>query len=176
MDRPAPANRIIWDPVVRLFHWTLALAFLLNYFVLEEGEEVHEWVGYYCLAILVVRVVWGFVGPRNARFSDFFPTPSRVRHHLTLLRHGRIEEHDGHNPLGGLMILALMTCVALTGITGWMLELDAFWGEDWAEELHEVTANLTMLLVLVHVSAVLLFSWLGPVNLVRTMITGRRKS
>lgn len=175
MDRPVPAARMIWDPVVRLFHWTLALAFLLNYAVIEDGGETHERVGYYCLAILSVRVVWGFVGPRNARFSDFFPTPARVRHHVTLLRRGRIEAHEGHNPLGGLMILALMICVALTGLTGWMLELDAFWGEDWAEELHEAMANLTMILVLVHVSAVLLFSWLGPVNLVRTMITGRRK-
>ncbi|NVK41390.1 MAG: cytochrome b/b6 domain-containing protein [Oceanospirillaceae bacterium] len=175
MDQPALEAKTIWDPVVRLFHWSLALAFLLNYAVLEEGETAHEWVGYYCLAILSVRILWGFVGPRNARFADFFPTPARVRHHLALLRQGRIEAHDGHNPLGGLMILALMAGVTLTGITGWMLELDAFWGEDWAEELHEVMANLTMLLVFVHVSAVLLFSWLGPVNLVRTMITGRRK-
>lgn len=73
------------------------------------------------------------------------------------------------------MILALMTGVVLTGISGWMQGLDAFWGEDWVEELHELCANLTLLLVFVHVCAVLLFSWLGPVNLVRTMITGRRR-
>lgn len=174
MYPPAPENKVIWDPLVRLFHWSLALAFLLNYAVLEEGETAHEWVGYYCLAILAVRIFWGFVGSHNARFASFFPTREGIRHHLGLLRQGRIEAHDGHNPVGGLMVLALMSAVLLTGLSGWMLQLDVFWGEDWAEEIHEFFANLSMALVLVHVGAVLLLSWLGPVNLVRTMLTGRR--
>lgn len=174
MNRPASETKVIWDPVVRLFHWSLALAFLVNYAVLEAGKTPHRWVGYYCLGILAIRIFWGFVGPRSARFADFFPTRAGVKHHLRLLRQGRIEIHDGHNPAGGAMVLALMTGVILTGVSGWALGLDMFWGEDWAKEVHAAIANVTIGLVCIHVSAVLLFSWIGPVNLVRTMLTGRR--
>ncbi|MCP8686701.1 cytochrome b/b6 domain-containing protein [Marinobacterium sedimentorum] len=175
MNTPAPETKVIWDPVIRVFHWSLALAFVLDYAVLEEGETAHEWAGYYCLAIMLVRVIWGFVGPRNARFADFMPTKAGVRHHLGLLRQGQVEVHDGHNPAGGLMVLALMAGVTLTGLSGWMLELDLFWGEDWAKGIHELFANLTMTLVLVHVTAVVFFSWYGPDNLIYNMLTGRRR-
>lgn len=161
----------IWDPVIRLFHWSVALAFLLNYFFFEEGGDSHELAGYYILFALVVRLVWGMVGSPNARFKNFFPSVAGIKAHIHIMRSGKIPEDNGHNPIGALMIFALLFGLCVTGLSGWSLE-GIFWGEDWAEELHEVAANLTFLLVLVHILAVVTFSLIGPRNLIMQMVTG----
>ena len=97
---------VIWDRVVRGCHWSVATLFLLDYWLLEGGESAHEWVGYALAALVFVRIVWGFVGSRHARFRDFLPTPVRLRQYL-----GRFPpDHrawPGHNPLGALMVLFL---------------------------------------------------------------------
>ncbi|SIS84993.1 cytochrome b/b6 domain-containing protein [Neptunomonas antarctica] len=165
---------VIWDPLIRIFHWSLSTAFLLNYWVLEEGDDLHEWVGYYVLAALALRLVWGFIGPDNARFRSFFPTPSKVRHHISAMLAGKEPLYEGHNPLGGAMIICLIVMMALTGISGWMMTTDALWGEEWVEEVHEIFANVSMLLVAVHIPVVVWFSKFGERNLIRQMITGRK--
>ena len=86
----APARTVkVWDLFVRLFHWSLVTCVLLNQFVLEAGETPHEWSGYIASGLVVARILWGFVGSHHARFSNFFPTPSRIRQHLVVLRQGR---------------------------------------------------------------------------------------
>ena len=170
-----PSDKVkVWDPFIRIFHWSLAASFLLNYTVLEEGENLHEWVGYYALALIAIRIVWGFIGPQNARFSDFWPTPTRIKAHLREHLHGQIPSPDRHNPVGGLMILALMAGMLVTGITGWLSTTDMFWGEELIEELHEGAASVVMGLVCLHVAAIVWFSRKGPHNLARIMWTGYR--
>ncbi|MEH6452352.1 MAG: cytochrome b/b6 domain-containing protein [Psychromonas sp.] len=164
----------IWDPLLRLFHWSVAIAFLMNFIILEEGETAHRWVGYYVLSALVVRFIWGFLGSQNARFKDFLPTPSGVKHHLTLLSKKQFESSNGHNPLGGLMIFALLLGLLLTGLSGWMMGIDVFWGEEWVEELHELLASMVMTFVIIHVAVVVVLSFVGPSNLIKQMITGYR--
>jgi len=114
----AESSRPVWDLFVRVFHWTLVSCVLLNYFLLEEGEAPHEWAGYLAAALVVARFLWGFIGSRHARFSDFFPTPGRLWQHLQAMRSGRPEHHWGHNPLGALMMFLLMGLVIALGITG----------------------------------------------------------
>lgn len=162
----------VWDRFVRVFHWTLVACVLLNYFALEEGEGPHEWVGYLASALVVARVVWGFVGSRHARFSDFFPTPARVFAHLRSMRSGQWPHHPGHNPLGALMILLLMGLVLSLGLTGWMQGTDRFFGEEWLQELHEWLAHALIISVGVHASAALLMGRLERTRLVKAMITG----
>ena len=87
----APSATKVWDPFVRIFHWSLVTCVVLNQFVLEDGKTAHEWVGYTASALVLARVVWGFVGSRHARFSDFFPTPGRLARHVQALR--RTREH-----------------------------------------------------------------------------------
>lgn len=164
----------IWDPLLRFFHWSVALAFLLNFVVLEEGETAHRWVGYYVLCALAIRVIWGFLGPKNARFKDFMPTPSSLKQHINHLKNKQLESSSSHTPLGGLMIFALLFGLLFTGLSGWMMGLDMFWGEEWVEEFHELMAGAVMTLVVVHVAAVSFFSYAGPSNLIKQMITGKR--
>ncbi len=166
----------VWDPLVRVFHWSLALTFLANYWITEDGGNWHVWIGYAAAALVAIRVVWGFIGPVNARFARFVPTPERVSRHWHELRRGQGDPLGGHNPLGGAMVILLMALILGLGTTGFMMEeVDRFWGEEWVEELHELLANLTMAAVVVHVTAVFVMQrWTG-VELLRPMITGRRR-
>jgi cytochrome b len=173
IDSPNPPRSVrVWDPFVRVFHWSLVACVTLNLFVLEDGESAHEWVGYIAAALVATRLIWGFVGTRYARFSDFFPTPSRVRQHLTELHNGVIPYHAGHNPLGALMMLALMALVLLLGLTGWMQGLNAFWGEEWLMELHEALANALLFAAGLHALAALVMGRLERTRLIRALITG----
>lgn len=167
-----PRRQYVWDPLVRLFHWSLVACVLANFLLLEEGDPPHRWAGYMASGLVLFRLVWGFVGSRHARFASFFPTPSRLRHHLQQLRAGTLPHSDGHNPLGALMMLALMALVLSLGATGYLMGTDAYWGEDWLEELHEGLANTLMLAVGLHAAAAIVMSKLEKVNLVRAMITG----
>lgn len=166
----------VWDPVVRLFHWSLAFAFVANYFVTEAGEGWHRWIGYFAVAWICVRTVWGFIGRGAARWSDFWPTPARVKAHVQALLGGRDVHRLGHSPLGALVMLLMMTAMLALGVTGYMLEeIDLFWGEEWLENLHEWIANGLAALVALHLFAAAFESIRLRDNLPLSMITGRRK-
>lgn len=166
----------VWDGFVRLFHWSLVGCVLLNQFVLEEGKPPHQWVGYAAAALVVARVIWGFVGTRHARFSDFFPSRQRLRDHFRALLSGEHPRYVGHSPIGALMMLALMGMVLALGVTGWMQGLDAFWGEEWLEELHEAVAEALLWAAGLHAGAAVVMSRLERVNLVRAMVTGVKRT
>lgn len=173
---PPPARVKVWDPLVRLFHWTLALGCIANLTVLREVKTVHRYVGYVVLAAVVIRLVWGFIGTRHARFADFAPGPRRLLAYLVALSRGREPRYVGHNPAGAVMMLALMGLVMTCGVTGWMMGLDAFWGERWLETLHEGAANVILIMAIGHVLAALVESWRHRENLVLSMINGFKRA
>lgn len=163
---------MIWDRFVRLHHWLLACLFLANYWWLEAGESAHEWAGYIIVGLVSCRVVWGFIGPYRARFSSFLPTPNRLRHNL---RHFAeiARQHEGHSPIAGVMILFLLSGVLITAVSGWMQELDRFWGEDWVQNLHEWSADALMLAAAIHIIAVITLQYRYKTPLIRAMIKGK---
>lgn len=165
-------SRPVWDLFVRVFHWTLVSTVLLNQFVLEEGETPHEWAGYLAAALVVARIVWGFIGSRHARFSDFFPTPARLLRHVRAVRSGQPEHHWGHNPLGALMMFLLMGLVLALGVTGWMQGTDAYFGEEWLQELHELLAHALLLSAGLHAASAIVMGRIERTRLVKAMVTG----
>lgn len=165
----------VWDPLVRIFHWTVVLGIALDYFVLASGKAPHRYVGYGVAVALALRVVWGFIGSAHARFSDFVTSPWAVLSHLAAVVTRQDRRYLGHNPAGGAMIMALMILIALTCVTGWMQGLDAFWGVDWVQEAHELCADLILTMAAVHVLAAILESVLHQENLILAMITGRKR-
>ena len=171
LDQPVK----VWDPFVRLFHCSLVSCVLLNQFVLEEGKTAHEWAGYIASALVLARVVWGFIGSRHARFADFFPTPRRLARHFAALRQGQHPQYAGHNPLGALMMLALMAIVLALGLTGWMQTTDAYFGEEWLQELHEWLANGLLIAAGLHAAAAIVMGRIERVHLVRAMVTGVKR-
>jgi len=165
----------VWDPLVRVFHWSLAGLFLANFFT-EDGELVHRGIGYAVLALLAVRFVWGWIGTRHARFGDWVPGPRRVREYLHERLAGRSRRQLGHNPGAAVMILALLAGVLLVGVTGWLQTTDAFFGAGWLEELHEALAYGVLGLVGVHVLAAVGESVHYGENLIAAMIHGRKRA
>lgn len=107
-------NIQVWDPLVRLSHWTLVIAFFTAYFTEDDFLTQHVWAGYVVGIIICVRLLWGFIGTKHARFADFVRPPATIfrflRNHLT----HRTKPYLGHNPAGGIMIVALL--VSLAGV------------------------------------------------------------
>ena len=171
-----PATIKVWDLFVRVFHWSLATLFVVAYATGDEIENVHIAAGYTIAALLALRVVWGFVGPHHARFSNFVRPPREVLAYLRDVALLRAPHYLGHNPAGGVMIIALLTTLAATCITGVMMTTDAFWGAEWVEDVHEALANLTVGLIVFHVLGVLVASFEHGENLVKAMITGRKRA
>lgn len=166
----------LWDPLVRLFHLSIAGVFIANYFVNEAGDDWHVWLGYYAMAWLLVRWVWGFVGPRSARWSDFWPSPARLSAHVRRVFDGRGLHRLGHSPIGALVMLLMMSALLTLGISGFLMEeVDALWGADWPLQVHETAANVLLALVGVHVLAAVYESIQVKDNLPLSMLTGRRK-
>ena len=166
----------LWDPLVRIFHAMLVVAFFGNQFLNEEGETWHQWLGYAAFLSVFLRFVWGFIAPGAAAWSDCWPTPTRLRAHLMALIRRKPFHRLGHSPLGALVMLSMMSLMALLGITGYMMEeIDYFWGEEWLENLHELLANGLLGLVCLHVAAAIYESFQLRENLPMSMITGRRK-
>lgn len=172
---PPSAPVKVWDLFVRICHWTLVACVALDEFVLDEGEAAHEWVGWLAAAVVLARVVWGFVGTRHARFADFFPTPRRLRNHLAALSQGLHPHHEGHNPLGALMMLALMALVLALGVTGGLQGTDAFSGDEGLQVLHALLAHALLIAAGAHAAAALVIGRLERVRLVRAMVTGVKR-
>lgn len=170
-----PATVKVWDPFVRLFHWSLVTLFLAAYLTGEDAGRVHITAGYTIAGLIALRIAWGFVGPRHARFSNFVRSPRAVLAYLRDVALRRAPRYLGHNPAGGAMIAGLLVMLLGTGATGYMMTTDAFWGAKWVEEIHEAFANLTVGLVVFHVLGVLFSSLMHGENLVKSMITGRKR-
>lgn len=171
-----PASEVkVWDPLIRVFHWATVTLCLLNFFVLEEGSKPHRYAGYAVGILLIIRLLWGLVGPYYARFGQWWPTPARVRYYLRQLAQGRHPYYLGHNPVGSLMIWLLLLSLVGTVVTGWLTTWDAFWGEEWLEELHGIIANTRMAAVGVHAAVVLLTDRLTRSDLVRAMVLGKKR-
>ncbi len=175
----------VWDLFIRVFHWTLVAAFALAYVTEDDFMTVHVYAGYLILGLIVIRLLWGLVGSRYARFSSFVRSPSEVIAYTKDVVRFRAKHHVGHNPAGGAMIIALLLSLVMTLLfglltygamefSGPLAGLTAGVGDSTAhgfKEVHEFFANFTLMLV-VHVIGVLVASMQHRENLVRSMVTG----
>lgn len=117
MSGAVPALRR-WDPLVRITHWGIAAAVVINRLVTEGGSQLHVWIGLALAALLALRLGWGFVGPVEARFASFPPSPRRAIAHVRDILAGRHVSHRSHNPLGALMAYALWASLAVVIASG----------------------------------------------------------
>jgi cytochrome b len=166
----------VWDPFVRMFHWTLALSFAVAWLSGEGSERLHELAGYTVAGLVLARVTWGFLGPPYARFSQFVRPPGAVIAYLKSIAAGSEPRFIGHNPAGGTMIVVLLASLAATAFTGWMLTTDAYWGSVPIKRLHSILADGVLILVAVHLAGVVLASLRHNENLVRAMALGVKRA
>ncbi|MDH5766664.1 MAG: cytochrome b/b6 domain-containing protein [Gammaproteobacteria bacterium] len=178
----------VWDPLVRFFHWSLVLAFMIAYITEEDFLTLHSYAGYAVLGLILVRIVWGLIGTRHARFRDFIYPPETIKQFIKDTMTLKARRYLGHNPAGGAMILLMIVSLIITSVSGiavygaeeqlgpmagWFSH--GFWGEA-LEELHEFFANFTLLLVFIHISGVIIESLIHKENLVKSMVTGMKQA
>ncbi len=176
----------VWDPLVRVFHWVLVMAFIIDFLTENDWMRLHANAGYVITGLLVFRLIWGVIGSRYARFTSFVFAPRVVYRYVRNMLRGRAARYVGHNPAGGAMIVALLVLLAATSVSGialyavsdqagpwahWLGGLGGTW-ERRLKHAHEFFANFTLLLVITHLSGVVASSVLHEENLVRAMITG----
>jgi cytochrome b len=166
----------VWDPFIRVFHWSLVALVVLALATGDEVKWLHLSAGYAIAALVVLRVLWGFVGPKRARFSDFVKPPSEVIRFVGRSLRLKAARYVGHNPAGGAMIVAMFALIAVISATGFMLTTVAYWGSETVKEVHEASAYTLVALVFVHVAGIVLASLEHGENLVRAMITGRKRA
>ena len=183
-------KRLVWDLPLRLFHWLLAISFVALWATAELGYDYmqyHFWLGYWMIGLLIFRVLWGFVGPRHARFASFFPTPKRVSTYLSTMLKGPGLPTIGHNPLGGMMVFVMLILLALQVVTGLFATDDIIWegpyrvavSNSTADDLasiHHFNINLLWTAVGLHVTAIAYYWWWKKQNLVVPMITGKKSA
>ncbi|WP_417783820.1 cytochrome b/b6 domain-containing protein [Terasakiella pusilla] len=167
---------LIWDPLVRLFHWSLVLSFCAAWLSGDDFEKAHIIIGYIIVGLVAFRLVWGFFGSPYARFSQFVKSPAKVVSYIKDIAKGREKRYLGHNPAGGMMIVFLLLGIAGLCLTGWMYTTDMFWGSDWVEGLHKLLANGLVLCIGLHVTGVIVASKRHGENLIKAMFTGKKQS
>ena len=165
---------LVWDMPVRVFHWLLVLCFTGAWLTAESErlQMIHYAFGYTACFLVIVRLFWGLVGTKYARFSQFLKGPKAIVEHFMAMLRGQVHEDLGHNPAGGLVMMALMLLMLLIGFTGYLTVKETF--GDLTSKLHEAVSSIALGLVVLHVAAALLMSLVQKQNLIRSMITGRK--
>ena len=208
----------VWDPLLRIFHWALVVAFSIGYLSGEEESNLHIYAGYTVMGLIIFRVLWGFIGTRYARFDNFVYSPKTVIQYLKGLLARKPKHYIGHNPAGGLMVIAMLLCLCVITVSGLKVyaieeglgplaadtpaltiinstyadsddddddsehdenenghdvdeEAEEFW-----EEIHEVSSNLMLLLIFLHIVGVIVSGRLHDERLVKAMFTGKKIS
>jgi cytochrome b len=181
-------QRLVWDLPLRVFHWLFAASILASWATAEAGFEwmkVHMRLGYWMIGLLLFRIVWGFVGPRHARFSSFLKGPRTVWHYARGLgaKAGEAVVSVGHNPLGGLMVILMLLLAAFQATTGLFATDDIAWSGPYNASvsdslahrltaLHHANFNLILGAMVLHVLAIGYYAKVKRQNLVPAMLTG----
>lgn len=196
---------LVWDLGVRIFHWSLVTLFVFSYLSGDELEDLHAYSGYLIVGLLVFRLIWGFIGSKHARFSDFVRSPATVIAYLKDMKEGKPRRYLGHNPAGGAMVLLLLVSLSLLTFTGLKAYAEEGHGplanvdvslvstayadddddhekpsdkeeDEFWEEVHEFMGNFVLLLIFLHIVGVKVSSKLEGENLVKAMITGKKSA
>lgn len=176
----------VWDPLIRIFHWSLVLFFIIAFITEDDWLDLHVQAGYALIMLIGFRLVWGLIGTSPARFLNFLKPPSVVIAHLKSMLSRNPKHYLGHNPVAAVMVVALLISILLASFSGLIAlaadgqgplagTLFSNWRGEWMEEVHEFLANFSLLLVFAHVGGVFLSSLLEGENLARAMFTGRKQ-
>jgi len=191
MTKPATdlISAPVWDGFVRVFHWSLVALFVISVITGKVGGNAiawHMWSGYAILALVLFRILWGFVGGEYARYGSFLSSPGRAFRFAKGLMGKTHEYVVGHNPVGGWMVLALLLLLATQAVLGLFSNdeiattgpLARYISDEASIKLmsrHRLIGDLLLIMVGVHIAAVLFHLFVKKENLVRAMFSGRKE-
>jgi cytochrome b len=184
----AEETRLVWDLPLRLFHWLLVLSMAASWGTAELGfdwMQIHMYLGYWTLGLVLFRIIWGFIGPRHARFSSFLTGPAGVWRYAKALAAGTMIQTVGHNPLGGIMVIVMLLLVAFQAGTGLFATDDIVWTGPYnaavsgstahrLTALHHLNFNIILAAVALHIMAIAFYYLVKKQNLVGAMLHGKK--
>jgi cytochrome b len=185
-----PVERRIWDPLLRIFHWALVAAFATSFVLGEFGPNImtlHFWSGYVICGLLAFRLIWGIFGSKHARFTDFIAGPGQVVRYMRHLPERSPSYWPGHNPLGGLAVIALLLLLVAQVTTGLLADPEDYINQGPLAHLvsadmnraasawHEIIGSVLLGLIALHVGVIVFYRIWKREDLIRPMITGRKK-
>jgi cytochrome b len=181
-------KHLIWDLPLRIFHWSFAVTILASWYTAEQGAdlvEIHMQLGFVALALIIFRVLWGLIGPKHARFSQFVPSPKTL---WSYLRKSKADKTTpGHNPLGAMMVILMILLISAQAISGLFINDDVFSSGPYygsiSNELekimrfvHHNTFDFMIAAIGLHLAAVAYYWRVKKQNLVLPMITGKKSA
>ncbi|MFT4810159.1 MAG: cytochrome b [Paraglaciecola sp.] len=179
-------KNLVWDIPVRLFHWLLVLCLFgqwLTTEVLENAMDIHFYIGYFTLGLIIFRLLWGFFGTKYAKFSSFLAGPKAIISYLCTLTSMQKIYSTGHNPLGGLLLPAVLILVGLQAISGLFTSDDIVSAgpyydsanstiQNWMQWLHHNIFDVLVGLIVIHLLAISWYKWGLKHDLITPMLTG----
>ena len=178
----------IWDPVTRVWHWVLVLAIMITWpfgkFMSFDTVIWHFYLGYFILGLMLVRLLWGLVGPKSIRLRYLVPKPASLIAYIKTLRLKTPSGTPGHNPIGALSVIAMLIVITLQAITGLFIESEDFFeygplNEYVSEETmkfmlgwHHTLSDVIIILIALHISAIMFYLIWKNENLIKPMING----
>jgi len=181
----------VWDVPTRLFHWTLVLSFVIAYLTAKfHFGFLHTYIGYFLCLLLLARVILGFTGNQYARFKSFIFSPQETLSYLRGMLQNNPRHYFGHNPAGALMVFALLGLLLTIFITGLitlavidyegpLLFLTDYFSDEASYAVHHLHGwliNFALVMIPLHLLGVAAGSFQHKENLVRSMITGKKKN
>lgn len=162
-----------WSVTVKSTHWLVALTVIVNLF--NETGETHRLIGYACVCLVLIRILHGILpnAPQSSKF--YWPSLARIQRHMVEVQQQKFSHEGGHNPLGQWAVYGMWLLIFLLTATGWLSRTDAFWGEDWPVDWHVLASNGLIVMVVVHIFAVVLMSFLMKRNLIKKMLLDCKK-
>ena len=166
---------LVWDFPVRAFHWLLVTSFAGAWLSSESEawQMIHYAFGYTAVGLVLFRIVWGVIGTRYARFSQFIKGPAGTYQHIVSLLAGKQQSEAGHNPAGALAMISLMILILLISLTGYWSVKEFL--ENFMSGAHEAISNIALVVVVIHIAAAFIMSFIQKENLVKSMVTGKKQ-
>jgi cytochrome b len=181
---------LIWDIPTRLFHWLLAICIVAQWATAELADDLMNWhfyIGYFTLGLIIFRLVWGFIGPRHARFSQFLVSPTKSWHYFKNLLLRKEKSYPGHNPVGGLIVPVVIIVIGIQAISGLFATDDVLHSGpymssvgtdmqatlDW---LHHKTFDLITVIIVVHLLALIWHKFVAKDHIIKAMLTGEKEA
>ena len=180
----------VWDLPVRLFHWFLLIS-LLSAWYTSDGErdliDYHLKIGYFTLGLIIFRIMWGIFGTQYAKFSQFFPTKTKLLSYLNKSKQNQVDTTVGHNPLGGLMIILMLLLILSQAISGLFMNDDVFTTGPYYESvnssiqkfmslIHHNVFDIILFVSVVHIGAIFYYLFAKKINLIVPMFTGYKST
>jgi cytochrome b len=177
---------LVWDLPVRLFHWLLVISLVASWYTSDGDKgliDYHLQIGYFTLGLIIFRITWGIFGTRYARFSQFMPKKQALLNYIKNVKQEKSYSTVGHNPMGGLMVVLMLTLVLSQSISGLFMNDDVFTTGPYFESvssstqklmsfIHNNVFDVIIVVSILHICAAFYYLIAKKINLIKPMITG----